>query len=190
MEWTLAHKHVDGRGNRRSFTIASSPTESDIHLGVKFHNPSSSFKKALFAMQPGDDIMVGQLSGNFTLPTDDRKKLVFIAGGVGITPFRSMLQYVIDTNQQRVITLFYVVNNAEEIAYKAVLRQAEACGVTVVLLIGIRLNAKLLKKYVPDFEERHFYISGSNGLVESYRELLRHNGVAAGRITSDYFSGY
>ncbi len=53
MEWTLNQKKADSRGNRRYFTIASSPTERDVHLGVKFHEPSSSFKKRLIALESG-----------------------------------------------------------------------------------------------------------------------------------------
>ena len=56
MEWTLAHKKSDSRGNRRYFTIASAPTETDLRLGVKFYDPPSSFKKNLLVMDPGDEI--------------------------------------------------------------------------------------------------------------------------------------
>ena len=188
LEWTLPHTRVDGRGNRRSFTIASSPTEQEVHLGVKFYTPSSSFKKALWYMKPGDVIAAGQLSGNFTLPTDLSKKLVFIAGGIGITPFRSMAKYLLDTKEQRDIVLFYVVSKAEELAYVDLFKASPS--IKFVPIVDARLTVDTLSTSAPDYHERTFYISGPNGLVEAYRELLRHNGVPAMHIISDYFSGY
>jgi ferredoxin-NADP reductase/Na+-translocating ferredoxin:NAD+ oxidoreductase RnfD subunit len=188
MEWTMPNMKSDGRGNRRSFTIASSPTENDVHLGVKFYTPPSKFKRTLFGMKPGDKLVAGQLSGNFTLPADRTKKLVFIAGGVGITPFRSMAKYITDLSEQRDIALFYFVNEASELAYKDIFLATP--GLVLIPVIAGKLTPKLLSEHVPDFTDRLFYISGPNGLVESYRELLRHSGVRASHIISDYFSGY
>jgi ferredoxin-NADP reductase len=190
MEWTLPHEHIDSRGNRRSFTLASSPTEPEIHMGVKFYEQSSSFKKALKAMQPGDTIAVGQLAGNFVLPKDVNRKLVFIAGGVGITPFRSMVKYLIDTDQSRDITLFYIVGSQEEVAYKDILVAARHRGIKVVVVVGKRLNSDELSRYIPEVSERSFYVSGPNGFVESVRKSLTRNGVRPIHIVSDYFSGY
>jgi glycine betaine catabolism B len=191
-EWTLPHPRSDSRGNRRTFTIASSPTEDTIQIGVKFYEPSSTFKKALRAMRPGDIIYAGQVSGNFTLPGDPKRTLAFIAGGIGITPFRSMLQYLIDTKQQRDIILLYLVADPTEIAFRDVLDRAVAQGARVVPLHmpGKPLEASHIKKHVPDFTDRTFYLSGPNAMVESTRQLLRHMRVPANRIVTDYFSGY
>ena len=88
MEWTLGHDEPDSRGNRRYFTLASSPTENTLRLGVKFYQQSSSFKSALLAMDQQSEIVAAQVAGDFVLPDDPRQKCVFIAGGIGITPFR------------------------------------------------------------------------------------------------------
>src|SRR5438067_12955651 len=90
MEVTLAHAKPDSRGNRRFFTIASSPTEDYLNLGVRFYEDSSSFKKALSRIDGRTTIIAGQVGGDFTLPPDPRQKLAFIAGRIGITPFRRM----------------------------------------------------------------------------------------------------
>ena len=191
MEWTLKHKRIDGRGNRRSFTIASSPTEPLVHLGVKFYEPSSSYKKALLALSPGDKIAASGLAGSFTLPSDVSKKLVFVAGGIGITPFRSMLKYMIDTNEVRDIVLFYGLSSAQEAAYKDVLRAAQAHGVTVVPVVMPAVFDELkIKHYVPDYEHRLFYLSGPHGMVEAYKDLLHNMGIRSDSIVTDYFSGY
>ena len=188
MEFTLKHTKEDLRGNRRSFTIASSPTEAEIHLGVKFYEPSSSFKHTLQAMQPGDRIDAGQLSGNFLLPADAHKKLVFIAGGVGITPFRSMVKYLTDTKEQRDITLFYNVNKEEELAYAEVFKAYP--GLQYIPVVGAKVSARVLSSNVDTNSDCLYYISGPNGLVELYRRMLRHSGVPATHIITDYFSGY
>ena len=120
LEWTLGHERTDSRGNRRYFTIASSPTEPNLRLGVKFYDNPSSFKKKMLAMEPGDEIMAGQLAGDFILPRDPEKKLVFIAGGIGITPFRSMVKYLMDRGEKRLIALLYSNRTVSEIAYRDV----------------------------------------------------------------------
>ncbi|MDE2312290.1 MAG: RnfABCDGE type electron transport complex subunit D [Patescibacteria group bacterium] len=201
MELTLAHNKQDSRGNRRYFTLASSPTEADITLGIKFYQQPSSYKRALAKMRPGDKIVAGQLAGDFTLPHNRNKKLVFIAGGIGITPFRSMLKYLIDTNQRRTITLLYSCRNKNEIAYGDVLTQASALGMPTFCTLtdpnppadwnGFSgyLDAQKIAAAVPDFRERYFYISGSNLMVRSVKATLRGMDVSPRRIITDFFPG-
>ncbi len=124
LEWTLEHEKSDSRGCRRYFTIASSPTEKGIILGVKFYDPPSSYKEALFDLKPGDKIIASQLAGDFTLPKNPRQKLAFIAGGIGITPFRSMIKYLLDKNQPRDIVVFYSNRDAQDIVYGEILETA------------------------------------------------------------------
>lgn len=191
LEWTLGHPGTDIRGNRRTFTIASSPTEPEVRLGVKVYKPSSSFKQALLSLKPGNFVYAGQLAGNFTLPDDTSRRLVFIAGGIGITPFRSMLKYMIDTKQKRDIQLYYLVSNQAEIAYRDVLDQAKANGVKVTIITGSeRLDTPRLQTEVSDYNERIFYISGPNAMVESYADTLRSLRIPRSRIKTDHFSGY
>jgi NAD(P)H-flavin reductase/Na+-translocating ferredoxin:NAD+ oxidoreductase RnfD subunit len=126
MELTLAHNRPDARGNRRYFTIASSPTEDAIHLGVRFYQQGSSFKAAMYGIDGRAKILAGQIAGDFTLPRDRAQKLVFIAGGIGITPYRSMLKYLLDMRQRRDIVLIYAARTLSDIVYRDVLSEAEA----------------------------------------------------------------
>jgi ferredoxin-NADP reductase/Na+-translocating ferredoxin:NAD+ oxidoreductase RnfD subunit len=202
LEWTLGHKKVDARGNRRTFTIASSPTEPEIHLGVKFYEPSSSFKKALQSMRPGDTIAAGQLAGDFTLPKDPNQKLAFIAGGIGITPFRSMLAYLADTKSPRDIALFYAVTGADQVAYSDILENKAAHGAKIIYVLSTPeipkdwkgetgfITPEMITKYVPDYKDRTFYISGPNAMVDAYKSLLSKLGIPSTQIKSDYFPGY
>lgn len=190
MDWTLPHAKMDDRGNRRTFTIASSPTEDEVYLGVKFYDPTSSYKRALHDMKPGDSMFAGQVAGSFLLPKDITEKLLFVAGGIGITPFRSMVQQMIDTNTVRDVVLVYAVSDSSELAYKQVFIQAAAKGMRIVPINGTALSAQLLTERVPDIASRRAYVSGPNAMVQSAKKQLTAAGVSRRRVVCDYFSGY
>jgi ferredoxin-NADP reductase len=202
IEWTLPADGADNRGNRRLFTIASSPTESGVHLGIRYYSPSSTFKTKLLALAIGETITAAQISGDFTLPTDHRKKLAFIAGGIGITPFRSQIEYLIATNDTRDMTLLYSNKTVEEIAYRDLFTRAEAAvGLKTVYAVtdepnpvpgmhGGFIDENLIRARVPDYAQRLFYISGPQGMVDAFTTLLRSMGVSPFNIHTDYFPGF
>lgn len=201
LEWTLGLRFADARGNRRYFTIASSPTESTVRLAVKFYDPPSSFKRVLAAMKINETISASQLAGDFVLPRDPKKKLVFIAGGIGVTPFRSMAQYLIDKKEIRSAVLFYANKTAAEVAYKEVFDRAEAVGLKTIYALSQeprptpgmyngKIDGALIAREVPDYQERTFYISGPQGMVDAFKKTLRDMGVPRWRIKSDYFPGF
>jgi len=202
LEWTLGHRASDNRGNRRFFTIASSPTESTVRLGVKFYAPESSFKRALWHMPLHAVLSASHIAGDFVLPRDAKKKLVFIAGGIGVTPFRSMVQYLIDTKDARSVVLLYSNKTAAEIAYKDVFdRAAQEIGMKTVYAITDEsssfpgahhgfIDAALIAREIPDYTERQFYISGPHGMVEAFKKTLHAMGVSRLHIKTDYFPGF
>jgi len=204
LEWTLGHEKPDSRGNRRYFTIASSPTEPEVKMGVKFFPTSSTFKKSLASLESGDTIMAGNIAGNFTLPRDPKIKLVFIAGGIGITPFRSMVKYLVDKGEKRDIILIYSNNLLEEIAYTDVWTEGEdKIGLKLVCTLSDlpkipatwtgergQIDAKMIRGEVPDFRNRTFYISGPHGMVTGCDKTLRDLGISSTRIKTDYFPGF
>ena len=204
LEWTLGHKNPDSRGNRRYFTIASSPTEKKLMMGVRFYPEASSYKKALLSLKPGDKIIAGQLTGDFTMPKDPNKKLVFVAGGIGITPFRSMIKYLLDTAQKRDIVILYANPGPEDIAYKDIFDQALSqlqIPTSYILTnkqkipanwkgdIGY-LDDQKIATHVPDFKDRLFYISGPQAMVTTIDEVLTSMGVAESHIKKDFFPGF
>jgi len=200
MEWTLGHPNTDSRGNRRYFTMASSPSENVLRLGVKFYENSSTYKQNMLAMTRGDEIVASQIDGDFVLPKDPRQKLVFIAGGIGITPFRSMLKYLLDTRQQRSITVFYAVRSMDEVAYKDVLDRAEKeLGIRTIYgisgsanetIIGARhIDVNVIRNNVPEYGNCIFYLSGSRKFVDGFVNTLRGMGLPNSQIKTDYFAG-
>lgn len=238
IEWTLPHKHPDIRGNRRYFTIASSPTEAEVAIGVKIipehaaasstapattnSTPttqpmhSSSFKHELLHLKERDHksvIVASQVAGDFTLPKNQNTPLVFIAGGIGVTPFRSMIKFLLDTNQKRDIVLFYACLNDREFAYTDIFTDASKVGVKFVPIITIKenvpanwthgplqgkpwegyagyLNKEAIEKYVPNYASRTYYLSGPSAMVDSYTALLKTIGIDKKSIKTDYFPGF
>jgi Na+-transporting NADH:ubiquinone oxidoreductase subunit NqrB len=200
LEWTLGMDHSDNRGNRRYFTIASAPTEEWIRLGVKFYSASSAFKQALMTMQPGNRIHASQLAGDFTLPANPETKIAFLAGGIGITPFRSMLQYLLDRKEARPIIVLYGTEGQQDITYRDVLDAAwRELGIRTVHAVargGERgqypgfIDERLVRLAIPDYLERTFYISGPQAMVKALRQKLRAMGVRRSKIKTDYFPGF
>jgi ferredoxin-NADP reductase/Na+-translocating ferredoxin:NAD+ oxidoreductase RnfD subunit len=200
MEVTLPVPHADVRGNRRTFTIASSPTEQDVQFGIKFAHPGSTFKQQLQALPEGGILHGVQVAGDFLLPRDAKQKLVFIAGGIGVTPFRSQLKWLADTQQTRDIVLLYAVNDPVQVVYQDVFEAAKPFGLKVVFVLGGDnvpadwtgetgfITAEMVQRTVPDYAQRSFYISGPPPMVAANKRMLKGMGVR--RIKTDYFSGY
>ena len=204
MEWTLKHSDVDSRGNRRYFTLASSPTEKDVRLGVKFYPEPSSFKNKLLAMSTGEEIIASQQAGDFVLPKDKNQGLVFIAGGIGITPFRSMIHYLLDIGEKRSITMLYSNKTVQDVAYKEVFDRAEnELGIKTIysittntespipppFLLG-QISSELIVREIPDYKNRIFYISGPHGMVTAFQDILKLMGVKNKNIKVDFFPGF
>jgi glycine betaine catabolism B len=203
LEWTIKTKHMDSRGNRRFFTIASSPTEEDFRIGIKAEQKKSAFKSSMIDMEVGDKILAGNLSGDFVFPSKS-SSLVFIAGGIGITPFRSMIKYLLDKNLKLPITLFYSNKLASEIVYKDLLEEAQnKLGIkTIYTLTDVenvppnwsgytgRLNEEVFKKEIPDYKKKNYYLSGPHPMVIGFEEVLRGIGVGQSSIKKDFFPGY
>ena len=204
MEFTLPHDHPDSRGSRRYFTLSSSPTEDKLKVGVKFYDVSSSYKSALIDIDQNSQVVAAQLAGDFVLPKAKQDKLVFIAGGIGITPFRSMIKYLIDTNDRRDIILLYGVREEVDIAYRNLFEEARTrlgiksyyvlsgsnARITLANTLTGKINARVIKSIVPDINERHFYISGTHQMVEAIQATLHHSGVNRANIKIDFFPGY
>jgi ferredoxin-NADP reductase len=138
------------------------------------------------------------------LPKDHDQKIVFIAGGIGITPFRSMTKYLLDTQEARDITLLYSARTANDFAYKEVFDHAsKEMDMKAVYVVTDseadtsdkrycygHIDAALIQKEVPDCEQRLFYISGTQAMVVAMRQQLADIGVPRHLIKVDYFSGY
>lgn len=204
MEWTLPHTRADSRGSRRWFTLASSPTEDQLLLGIKFYERGSSYKKAMLEMGQNTPIVAAQVAGNFIMPKNTSKKLVFIAGGIGVTPFRSMLKYMIDKKEQRNVRVLYSARTEKDFAYMDIVEQArillgvkttyvvseEGTAITNPYAIHGMVNRELICWAIPDYADCIFYISGTHPMVEALQVTLQSLGIPKHQVKVDYFPGY
>lgn len=204
LEWTVYHKDADSRGIRRYFTIASSPTESDILVSAKVPEEASTFKQALMRLHKGEEVTAVGVEGEFILPKDTDKKLVFIAGGIGITPFRSMIKHLLDTGEKRDIVLVYAAARPDEFVFTDVFTEAqEQLGLKTVYTVSDSatapsdwrgetglVDADLIKRTIPGWEARLFYVSGPDPMVRAVAGALYDMGVPRSSVKRDYFPGY
>lgn len=191
MYWTLPHKEADARGVRRYFTIASSPTEKTITVAVRIPENPSSFKKALKNLKKDDEVVAMDIAGEFVLPEDKSLPLVFIAGGIGITPFASMAKWMMDKKEIRDIVLLCSNSLEEDISLKDIFDKAKIVGIKTHYIVTERdgyIDEKMIKEKVPDWQNRLFYISGSQPMVEAFKKMLAKMGVR--KLKTDLFPGY
>ncbi len=199
MEWTLPHAKPDTRGIRRYFTLASAPGTAEVSFAVRHAVPGSSWKTALASLAPGAVMFAAQRAGDFTLRAEDTKR-IFIAGGIGVTPFVSMVRSAKQSGIKLNATLFYCNKTEADIAYDALFADAATVGLTVVHVlqepaasgrsheVGY-ITKEMLIKYETNFVDATYYISGPPGLVGAYKKLARGLGVSRRRIVTDYFPG-
>lgn len=151
----------------------------------------STFKKTLKGLKPGDSIEVTDVDGDFIV-ADPRKQYVFIAGGIGITPFRSILKEAVHAGTPLHATLLYANRNAQ-VTYKKELEflARRNPGFTIHYLISPqRIDPKTVQQLSPDLKKSLFYVSGPEPMVESVGKMLQQMGIPKKRIKQDWFPGY
>ena len=202
MEWFLPHSHPDKRGTRRFFTLASSPTEKELMITTKITDNPSTFKTALRDLNIGNSISARDIDGDFVLSKDRQEKIVFIAGGIGITPFRAMVKYLLDTGEKRDIILLYSNINKSDTAYMDLFNLTPKVGLITVYYytkdkgennqsqIYGYITPEEIQIRIPDWQERTFYVSGPEPMVESFEKMLKKMGIKSRYIKTDYFPGY
>ena len=186
-ELRLPHEHPDERGDKRWFTISSSPSEPLVSITTKHATEIvSSFKQQLFGLQIGHEVNLADAMGDFVLPKDKTIPLVFVAAGIGVTPMRSMIKWLTDYSEQRNIHLIYAGHSEEEMPFVDLFEHA---AIKLDKVIG-QLNIQTIIKLVGPVNNQLFYMSGPEPLVEKLTKELPSFGVKPDKIVTDYFPGY
>lgn len=196
-------ENPDVRGNSRLFTISASPTETDLMITTRIIQ--SSFKKTLKQMKNGTKVKIFGPYGAFTLNEEDLRPRVFLAGGIGITPFHSMIAYVVANNLSIPITLFTSFKIPEEIVYGDQMREIaknykwfklietvtrpEESKIPWKGLTG-RISADLIKDSILDLPSSIFYISGPPKMVDALSETVKSLNIPQENIKIEKFTGY
>ncbi|HET8991481.1 MAG TPA: FAD-dependent oxidoreductase [Candidatus Saccharimonadales bacterium] len=197
IEMSLPHEHPDNRGVRRWFTISSSPTEPLVSITTRIIEKSSSFKKTLFGLEPGDEVSITGPMGDFVLPKFVQTPLIFVAGGIGITPFHSIMSWLNDTKETRPIRLIYGVRSEEEIIFNEAFDKADIHPTVVVENPSSawggergRLSAELILGLAKPSEDSLIYVSGPEPMVETLEKDLKSSGINKDNLVLDFFPNY
>ena len=185
----LPHDNPDDEGTKRWFTISSTPHDGYIQITTRVTD--TTFKQALAALPIGSTInLVEQPDGDFVWQ-ESEKPLVFIAGGIGITPFYSMLRSRGHSGQPVLATLIYN-GRTDELPFKVEFEEASRRHpeFKVHYVIGEQLTTEKLTELVPNISSSQVYISGAESMVEALGRQLEENGLANDNLHQDFFPHY
>lgn len=191
--YVLPHADADDRGTERWFTNSAAPSEGHVQISTRIFDQASSFKRALNALQIGEEIEADGPEGDFTI-NDFSRSYVFVAGGIGITPIRSILAEAQHNGSPIKATLLYGNRADVEIPFKQELDDMAASNPNLTINYVVepeRIDGTLVKQYVDAAQNPLVYISGPEPMVKSLGEDLTLNqGVAEELIKLDDFPGY
>ncbi|MGH2932867.1 MAG: FAD-dependent oxidoreductase [Gaiellaceae bacterium] len=192
--------HQDDRGLRRHFSVVTSPTDKVLGLATRMRD--SAFKRTLRELPVGTEVDVEQPKGKFVLPEDTSRPLVFIAGGIGITVFRSMLRYIREEALPYRVTLIYSNRDRDSTAFLDELRELEQELSDFRLILTMTQDPgwdgetrKLDTQFVEDYlgeslDQSTFLVAGPPPLVEGAQAALEAAGVPEENVIAESYSGY
>jgi len=191
----------DGEKISRIFSFSSSPTKAYISFTTIISE--SEYKQTISQIDQGDEFEVGMPMGEFTLNQAKGQSVVFVAGGVGITPIKSMIDFILENKIDKEITLFYANKTIKRIVFKKELDEAENKNGRIKVVnvlsqeetapsgseIG-RINKEILQKYLGEVADKMFYLVGPPAFVEAMEQLLKEMQIPKNNIIKESFSGY
>jgi ferredoxin-NADP reductase len=199
----LSPGETDLEGNTRALSIASAPHERNLMVAMRLR--TTAFKRTLNSLPLGSELLLQGPFGWMTLPRNSTRPAVLLAGGIGITPFRSLIWNAAESLSPRRILLFYSVRVPEEAAFLEELQEMEQFNRRYKLICTVtqpertrtlwrgetgRISIQLLSKWIPDLSVPIYYIAGPPAMVNGVRQILIGAGVADEDIRAEEFYGY
>ena len=193
--------HNDERGLRRHISVVTSPNERGV-LGLTTRLRDSAFKRTLVELEVGDEVDVEEPKGDFRLPDDTSKEYVFIAGGIGITVFRSMLRYIAEEKLPYRVTLVYSNRDRESTAFLDEMQalEGEIDGFRLILTMTDdpawegdtrRIDAEFLQEQLAgDLNVYTYLVAGPPDMVTSVADSIEAAGVPEEQVMRSRFAGY
>jgi ferredoxin-NADP reductase len=191
----------DEKGPRRHISVVTSPNERGV-LGLCTRLRDSAFKRSLAELPVGTEVDVEAPKGSFALPEETDVPYVFIAGGIGITVFRSMLRYIDEEQLPYQVTLVYSNRDRESAAFLDELTELDRRSPNFRLVATMtadpgwegetrRIDAAMLRDVLDgELGSFAYVIAGPPSMVEGVVEELKAAGIAEDRILADSYSGY
>jgi len=199
----LTPAETDLQGDTRTLSIASAPHERNLMVAMRLR--ATAFKRTLNSLPVGAKLLLQGPYGSMTLPKNGARPAVLLAGGIGITPFRSFIWNAAESLSPRRILLFYSVRVPEEAAFLEELQEMEHYNGRYKLICTVtqpekakmpwrgetgRISIQMLSKWIPDLGAPIYYIAGPPGMVSSVRQALIGSGIAEEDIRAEEFFGY
>lgn len=185
----IPHDNPDKEGTKRWFTISSTPHDGFMQITTRITD--TTFKQELAALEVSDEVqLIEQPDGDFVWQ-ESNKPLVFVAGGIGITPFYSMLKSRGHSGQRVSAALVYN-GRTDDLPFKAEFEEASRrhSEFTVQYVIGEPITADKLTQLVPDINSSQVYISGPEPMTEALGKQLKDKGLASDNLHQDFFPHY
>jgi ferredoxin-NADP reductase len=193
--------YQDDKGLRRHITVVTSPNEKGV-LGFATRMRDSAFKRSLGELPVGAEVDVESPKGNFVLPENTSRPLVFVAGGIGITVFRSMLRYIREERLPYRVTLIYSNRDRESTAFLDELREFEQALPDFRLILTMtqdpgwkgetrKVDGKFVKDHLDEDLNRYtFLVAGPPAMAEGMQQALEEAGVQDENVIAERYSGY
>ena len=194
---------TDAEGNTRTLSIASAPFEGKLTFATRMRD--TAFKRSLAKLPPGTPVKIASALGSFTLHKNSAKPGVFLAGGIGITPFLSILRQADHERAAHKLALFYCNHRPEDAAFLEALQKLATTN-SNFRLVGTmtkmaksgkkwdgetgRIHKEMLSSYVSDLHGPIYYVAGPPGMAAGMREMLVAAGVDEDDIRTEEFPGY
>jgi ferredoxin-NADP reductase len=203
-DFTLTNPpETDAEGDKRSFSLAGAPFETDLIITTRMRD--TAFKRSLKVVPLGTELTLDAPWGELVLHDDAIIPAVFLTGGIGITPARSIVLQATQDKASRKLILFYSNHRPEDAAFLHELTQAQNENPNFTLIATMTkmegsaqpwqgetasIDKALLLKYLGDLATPIYYISGPPDMVNAMQKMLGEAGVKSGNIRAEEFSGY
>src|SRR5215813_1236857 len=192
---------IDAKGNRRNFSIASAPEEEDLIVATRMRD--TAFKRVLKQMPLENKVKLAGPYGSFILHGDQSRPAVFLTGGIGVTPFRSIVVHAARNRLPHSLFLFYSNRRPEDTAFLDELRELESENPNYKLIATMTqveksqqmwegktgsINREMVAEIIPDLRAPVYYSAGPPEMVTAMRKMLEESGIAKDDIRTEDFA--
>jgi ferredoxin-NADP reductase len=199
----LNPEETDAEGNTRGFSIASAPFEETLMVATRMRN--TAFKRVLETLPLGSEVKIEGPFGDLRLHNNAARPAVIVSGGIGITPFRSILMQAVNEKRAHRIVFFYANRRPEDAVFLEDMRALTRESATFTFVPTMtemdkshlswdgergRIDQQMLAKYLTGITSAIYYVTGPPGMVKGLRTLLKATGVDSDDIRTEEFTGY
>lgn len=200
IELHLPHENIDDRNQHRWFTIASAPQDNELSITTRITPNMSTFKRTLSQLEQGDTVTITPPMGDFVLPKLSTIPLLFIASGIGVTPFASIVRDLNNRHESRDITMLHHARSADDLLFRDLFstlenyitlpKTAPHSSPSDRSHAQQRLTGATIVELCKPTKDHYIYLAGPEITVERLVNELTSLGCNRRHIFTDFFHGY